>query len=489
MDATVRLNLENSPFTKGLNDSESKMQAFSRKASAAFDQAGKTFEQAFRRSKHMRAERAVSGSLEAFARGDIAGGIESISGRLSGIGLAAGVAIGAGVAIFVKFQEQIKESDAAARALGSTLGSSGILRGPEAMAERFKEVSKEVDALIEKSDTVGAKVSRFFNAPGSFFGTPGKRSEDPSGLIIAGLKEEGSLLVKNAAAAEKELGFKKDAIFKGESQTKIARIQQEISIKQQAIDEELGKFKQDSVEKAKTLTAEQRKQIFFTLLPNAEKAAKAKKKTLGEEGAFEIDEVYAQKVERDRQFQASSRAARLEKGRATVPQLKQIKLVDEIAELDKQLKMPNLNKATLALREQIEDRLAPGKFLGAGERKALEDQLQSLQEAPTKDTRRQLELEKAQKENELRGISQDPRNKFAFGTIAARNFENDQGGFGTLAGRAKEMNDANAFGSLAANAANRGETPLLGASGNPNAEVVGAVNKVTDTLIKLFEGT
>lgn len=73
--------------------------------------------------------------------------------------------------------------------------------------------------------------------------------------------------------------------------------------------------------------------------------------------------------------------------------------------------------------------------------------------------RRALTLDKLRKENELRGLSKTSRNPFAPGTIANRDFEDEQGGFGTLAGRNKEMNDASVFGSLGYNAAQRGDVP------------------------------
>lgn len=76
--------------------------------------------------------------------------------------------------------------------------------------------------------------------------------------------------------------------------------------------------------------------------------------------------------------------------------------------------------------------------------------------------RRRLELQKFNKQTELRGATTNPNarteNPFAFGTIANRDF--DDQGFGSLAGRNREMNDASVFGSLGYNAAQRGETAL-----------------------------
>lgn len=93
-------------------------------------------------------------------------------------------------------------------------------------------------------------------------------------------------------------------------------------------------------------------------------------------------------------------------------------------------------------------------------------------------TQRELRLQKFRKQTELRGVTTDPNaqreNPFAFGTIANRDFENDSG-FGSIAQRNKDMNDSSVFGSLGANAMNRGESAQPKDAG-VNAELL-AVNK------------
>jgi hypothetical protein len=78
-----------------------------------------------------------------------------------------------------------------------------------------------------------------------------------------------------------------------------------------------------------------------------------------------------------------------------------------------------------------------------------------------------------------------PRNPFAFGTTAARNFEDDQGGFGTLAGRNRDTNDPNVFGSLANSAMNRGESPLT-AGQTGWQEVAGLLKNILELEQKVW---
>lgn len=100
---------------------------------------------------------------------------------------------------------------------------------------------------------------------------------------------------------------------------------------------------------------------------------------------------------------------------------------------------------------------------------------------------RELQLQKFKKQTELRNITTNPNamgesaNPFAFGTTAARAFDDDQG-FGSIAQRNKDMNDPTVYGSLGYNAAQRGEQPLP-KEAQQNAEAVAAVKEIL-TVIK-----
>lgn len=392
------------------------------------------FASIFKRSPNMRAERAISGSLQAFASGDIASGIEAITGRMTGLGLVAGVAIGAGVAIFVKFHQEIMESNAAAKSLASTLAFAGNLRGPEALAQRFTEVSKGVDTLIEKSEKLGPTVSRFFNQPGSLFATPSQKPGETQSLINSGLKEEGNLLVKNAAMTERQFELKKSAVTAGETQAKIAKAYQDMTIKQGAIDERLGKFKADAVEKAKTLSDAQRAIIFKDTIPNAEKAAASEKETVRREGAFELAQ---DKKKLDIQNQGLAIEERMQtlirKGLKPEDQPK-VRTGLELKSLDKQI---------------------------AGE--------------TNPDTLRRLKIARSQKQDELHSFAspEGSGNPFQQGTISARDFERSQ-------------DSANFNSQFASFGLSQGQKDLKGA-GAPNAEVVAAVKEVKDAIVNTMK--
>jgi len=96
--------------------------------------------------------------------------------------------------------------------------------------------------------------------------------------------------------------------------------------------------------------------------------------------------------------------------------------------------------------------------------------------------RRSLTLQKLSEENDVRQFKPKdttPKNPFAYGTIANRNFEDENGRWGSLATQDKETNDPTAYGSLAYNAVQRGEAPLPPDKANESAQVVEELRKLT----------
>lgn len=119
--------------------------------------AGGGIEALFKRSPHMRAERALSGFLTQAASGDIVGGLTSITGRMTGLGLAAGVAVGVGVEMFEKLHGAIKETEAAEAALNQVLLSPaklvGAAQGVAGLTKHLEETHAATEKLRASSDT------------------------------------------------------------------------------------------------------------------------------------------------------------------------------------------------------------------------------------------------------------------------------------------------------------------------------------------------
>lgn len=185
--------------------------------------------------------------------------------------------------------------------------------------------------------------------------------------------------------------------------------------------------------------------------------AQAKRTDRGDETKTALDEVYF----KSRQAEA---AIRIEGGKGVSDRLKAVKieeerLTDEIVHRNevREQEFKTAEKLLKLERSGIpEDKK---KVLAAAI--GLDVVNKSLENPDiTTGERRALTLDKLRKENELRSLSGGKRNPFAFGTTANRKFEEDQGGFGTLAGRNRDTNDPNVFGSLANSAMNRGESPL-----------------------------
>jgi hypothetical protein len=88
----------------------------------------------FRRSPHMRAERAIEGFTERLTSGDIPGAIETISTKMSGLGLIGGAAFG--------------------------LIATGIVEANRQLAE-FDKLIEESDALFKKMPVPGSKSEEF----------------------------------------------------------------------------------------------------------------------------------------------------------------------------------------------------------------------------------------------------------------------------------------------------------------------------------------
>lgn len=377
-----------------------------------------TFAQAFKRSPNMRAERAISGSLQAFASGDIAGGIEAITGRMTGLGLAAGVALGAGVAVFVKWKEQAAAADAEVEKIREHLGTPMKMASIEGIKEDFSESMTNVKGVEKASKTWGARIRQAFRDEGknSWFdaglnpsGTERKDIGNPQLLAANAERERATENVKHLAELEERVvEARRLGLEVGTKEGQIAELRQKTA---KELEKNAGEFGPTKV--GSNIFAFMRMQ-----------------ESIKKDSQLTEDSIDKQAASRERNLSLEEKMAKLVKGGLKGEDQKKVLTSLELEDINKQIASGKNNPEEL----------------------------------------RNLRLQKTQKENDLRGFGTPT---FAAGTIANRQFESDQGGFGSIAQRSKETQDASAFGSLGFNAAQRGDIALPKAG--PSPEVAQAI--------------
>lgn len=407
-----KLTLDDVEFGRNIERAEKRAQTFAGRTEAAFSRA-------FKRGPNMRAERAFSGLFQDLASGNIAQGIEAISSRMTGFGLIAGVAIGAGVAVFAKFKAEIDATREAHAALELEMTKRPLSVVSKLSEEGMSQALQTRERLAEEA-----------------------RKKSQSSGLASTLFEGG----KEFAARLAGFDISKNA---GKERTD----QQKLENREGA---EAKQIMLDRAALAMSLV-----NIQNTQLRGYEREAAISKIVLDAEqkrAALQSSGVTHQAFERG--DEAISRNAELliaaENKRSALKE-RSLVIEEKMAKLVREGLGPEDQKRTRAALE-LQD---------------LQEQIRSETSDPL---RRSLLLQKAQKENEIRGMSpRAPTNPFAGGTIANRQWEEQQGGFGTLQGRANEMNDATAWGSLGAAAMNRGETPQ---KQSMSAEIVAWLQKL-----------
>lgn len=363
----------------------------------------------FKRSPHMRAERALSGLFESLASGNIAGGIQSISSRMTGLGLIAGVAIGAGVAIFAKFREQIIASREAHEALEHEITSHPLTivtkLSDEGMAQALQKRQQLVaDAAKKGGKTLGSELLEAGRSTLPFFfghEQGEKRMEDVKAETAA-LEEGKQIMIARANLAMELTNIESARLSGHEREANVAKI---------------------------LLDTEQKR--------NALASSGVTKK------AFDIgDEALSRNAEIMIDAE-NKRAAGKERNLA----------LEE--------KMANLIKGGLKPEEQK-------KVRANLELQSIEAQLNT---ETNPETRRNLLLQKTQKQNELRGFAkpEEGENPFQLGTISAREFERSQ----------ESMKFNSQFASFGLT---QQQQDLKAKPENQNQAVVDAVNKVTEAI-------
>lgn len=417
---------DNSPFVNAMADAE-------KIAQKGATNVQNKFLSIFKRSPNMRAERAFSGLAQSLASGDIAGGIESITARMTGLGLIAGVAIGAGVAIFIKFKEQIDAAREASEALEAQLIKRPTSNVAKLSGEGIQQELQTRQKLIEDAEKKNAES-----------GTASK--------IWAGLQQPISALTGGLVNTGAEEASKKR--LQGEQ-----TINQVISENKELMQAQSALISEMVTQKSMELAGDERGARISQIMLDTEQKRAALKNAGTTNRAFEsADEGLSQNAEL-----------------MITAENKRVAIKEQSLVIEE--KMAKLIRGGLSTDEQ--------KKVRAGlELKMLDSQISS-EDSPIK--KRALQLQRQQKENEIRAMGRPsgPSNPFAFGTTANRDFESDQGGFGTIAQRSKETADANQFGSLGNASMLRGESPLSAAQ-SQNAEVVAAIKEGNEITRKAW---
>lgn len=419
---------DNTPFINAMNDAE-------KIAQKGANNVQNKFLSIFKRSPNMRAERAFSGLAQSLASGDIAGGIEAITARMTGMGIVAGVAIGAGVAIFMKFKEQID----AAKEAHSQLEQE-MLKRPISVVTKLS--SEGMEQALQKREQLAEDV---------------RKKTEASGF--------GSNIIESLQAPLAFLTQGKFGSF-GDSKGQKERIQAQQDVNKSEVDA---------------------KDIMLAQAGVIETIGRQKRMELsGDEHALNISKIMLETEQ--------ARAALQSKGVTKAAFDKSDEALSANAELmiSAENKRAGIKEQSLAIEEKMAKLIRGGlsteeqKKVRAGlELKMLDSEIGSEQ-SPIK--KRALQLQRQQKENEIRSMSKPPTpaNPFAFGTAANRNFESEQGGFGTIAARSKEAADANQFGTLSNAAMLRGESPMKAASQATIADVVDVIEDTNEIIRKAW---
>jgi hypothetical protein len=388
-----------------LTADDSDYQAVMRRAGSTADQFTSRIQKAhtgftgmFKRSPDMRAERAMSGFVERIVQGDVAGGIAQISSRMTGLGLVAGVAIIAGVEVFKKFKEQIDATREAHSALQMEMLkrplSTVTSLSSEGMEQALQTREKLATDLRTKSEhTFGSEI---FEAGQSLLNMPGANFAAGAGkerIQEQKTLNEETMESKKIMAAQAALAM-----------TLLGIRRQELT----------GDERQAEIAKIILLAEQQRAALKGKGL--TAKAFNAADEAISENAELSITQL--------------NKKAALTEGR--------LKMEEKIAKLQHEgLTGADLKKTRTALELQSLDQQIAGEA------------------SPEK--KRELQLQRLQKSNELRGLS--PRsasaNPFPSGSIAGRGFESEYGYQGFTK---RHVEDSLGFGGLARRSMENGES-------------------------------
>lgn len=406
----------------GWNDAEflKGIERSEKRAARFSDKVDKSLTSVFKRDPGQRAENAIGNLISGISSGNATQGIAQFAGAISGFSVVAGVGIGAAIELFDRLYTSVKEVRAAHETLREQMRKPISLLGglsAEGISEQASQLSGSLNKLREaRAGFSHGAVGYLEDFDKSLRGGLFTNSSDP------GYGKSGLADAKEESDAQQRLN---------------------------AILRERGKIELE--------------------------LATAKKTTRGDETQYALTELYF----KSRQAEA---AVRLEGGKGTGDRLKAIKtteedLTDEIVHRG-EVREREFNTAEKLLKLQRSN-VPEEKKKALAASINLEAINQSLASPDIGvSEKRALTLEKLKGEQELRNQTQNPRNKFAYGTIAARDSENESG-FGSLAQRNRDMNDSTVWGSLGYSAMQRGETPQT-STGTPMENIANLLQTLTD---------
>lgn len=148
--ATVDLGLNTAAFTAGLNEAGQKAQTFEGRIAGLF-----------RRSPLHRAERAFADFAANLATGNVAGAVQGLAGRFTGLGLVIGTVVGAGTLIFNKLKGQLDATAKAAAAVNTELAKPLALQsnlGVEGITAQIATLDKALTDLAEKRRSLASRI-------------------------------------------------------------------------------------------------------------------------------------------------------------------------------------------------------------------------------------------------------------------------------------------------------------------------------------------
>lgn len=322
----------------------------------------------FKRDPEQRAENAIGRFIRSAAQGDIAGGIEGLTGAMSAFGLAAGVGIGAAIGLFIKFKGEIDATRKAHDALAEEINRRPLnivtKLSDEGMAQALDRRQKLIaDAAEKGKKTFGSELAEAGKSVLPFF--------------FGGKKEEGRERMEQVEAENAAISENKDImIARANLAMEMVRIE------------------------GMRLSGHEKEAAIAKIMLDAEQKRTALASSGITKEAFDIgDEAISRNAEQ---------MIDAEQARAAIKE-RNLKIEERMADLIKKgLKPEDQKKVRAGLELQ-----------------SLDEQIANEQDPAKK---RGLLLQKTQKENELRGFEKPPggENPFQPGTISAREFERSQ---------------------------------------------------------------
>lgn len=366
----------------------------------------KNFIGIFKRDPSQRAENAVTNLIGDISSGNTGRGLAEFAGRISGLGIVAGIGIGAAITVFQKFKGEIDETRKAGDALRAELRKPMSITtslSVEGMDKALQSRQKLAEDLQEKSQ------KRFGSELAEMF------QSMVAGPGITG-KNIGADRLQNERDLNKTIVDNK-TIMQAQADL-AARL---VSIKREEAfgDENVARIRKIQLDTDQARAALKTQGLTRKAFETADTALLA-----NEELALKIENKRA--ATKKTSLETEEKMARLIKGGLKSEDQKKVRAGIELEVLNK----------------EIAAEKDPGR-------------------------KRVLELEKANRENELRSFGK-PKGDDGFGSISRRN---------------AEMNDPAVFGSLGYNAAQRGETSK---EKSPTAEVVNEVKRVGDLIEKYW---